>query len=181
MGSAGRHPAGHGGSRLVPRSAEWPASAPGRVLLQHQSPRRGGHGQRETGLGALAPPSPDRPGRRVRVDGRPPLRRASRIPPPVVVGGKPIPVGDSLDKRDRARDPADLMGLDPPAARRLGGRPGPVRAERAGPQANLVAPDLPVRVPQPRLVGQQPRRRRGGRTAGGRTGVPLVRGEHRLG
>ncbi len=147
VGRAGSHPAGHGGSRLVPRSAERPASAPGRVLLQHQSSRPDGHGQRETGLGALAPPSPDRPGRRVRVDGRPSIRRASRVPPPVVVAGKPIPVRDPLDKRDRTRDPADLMGLDPSAARRLGGRPGPIRSQRAGPQPDLVAPDLPVRVP----------------------------------
>ena len=33
----------------------------------------------------------------------------------VVVAGKPVPVRDSLDQRDRARDPADLLGLDPSA------------------------------------------------------------------
>ena len=125
VGRTGSHPAGHGGSRLVPRSAERPASATGRVLLQHQSSRPGGHGQRETGLGALAPPPPDRPGQRVCGDGRRPLRRAGRIPPRVVVAGEPVPVRDSLDQRNRARDPADLVGLDPPAARRLGWRPGP--------------------------------------------------------
>jgi hypothetical protein len=87
-------------------------------LLRRGPPVRLGH---RDGRGhALVEQGGGDPGRRVCVDGRPPLCRASRLPPPVVVGGKPVPVRDSLDKRDRARDPADLMGLDPPAARWLG-------------------------------------------------------------
>ena len=102
-------------------------------------------------------------------------------PPPFVVAGKPVPVRDSLDKRNRARNPADLLGLGPAAARWVGGRPEPVRGQRARPQANLVASDLAVRLPQPRLVSQQSRHRRGRWTADRRARVPLVRRERPLG
>ena len=83
----------------------------------------------------------------------------------------------ALDERDRGRHPADLLDLDPPAARRLaqGGRP--VRAQRRRRPADRLAPGVPGRLPQPGLLGQQPRRRRSGRPAGRRLRVPLVRPE----
>ena len=43
-----------------------------------------------------------------------------------------------------------------------------------------LAPAVPERLPQPRLVGQQPRHRRGGRPAGGQLRVPLVPRERDL-
>src|ERR1700722_1118002 len=107
-------------------------------------------------MGAVPPPPPDRPGGRVRADGRSPLRRAGGATPAVVVEGKPVLVWHSLDKRYRGRNPADLLGLDSPPARRLGRRPGALRAERACPPAGLVAPDLLVRVPKPPLIAWAP-------------------------
>ena len=50
------------------------------------------------------------------------------------------------------------------------------RGPPGGP-ADPVAPAVPGRVPQPGLVGQQPRHRRGGRAARGQLRVPVVRGE----
>ena len=43
--------------------------------------------------------------------------------------------------------------------------------------ADPLAPAVPGRVPQPRLLGQQPRDRRGRRAAGGELRVPVVRRE----
>ena len=51
---------------------------------------------------------------------------------------------------------------------------GPVRAQRPGRPADQVAPAVPGRLPQPRILGQQPRDRRGGRPAGGQLRLPLV-------
>ena len=51
----------------------------------------------------------------------------------------------------------------------------PVRAQRARPAADPLAPAVPRRVPQPGLLGQQPRDRRGRRAAGGQLRLPVVR------
>ena len=59
-----------------------------------------------------------------------------------------------------------------------GGRP--VRAQRGRRAADRLASGVPGRLPEPRLVGQQPRRRRGGRTARRGLRVSLVRPERSL-
>ena len=73
-----------------------------------------------------------------------------------------------------AGHPADLLDLDPPAARRLAQGRRPVRAQRRRRAPDPLAPGVPGRLPQPRLVGQQPRHRRGGRPARRRLRVSLV-------
>ena len=83
---------------------------------------------------------------------------AAARPAPLLVAGKPVPDRRALDERHRGRRPADLLGVDPPAARRVaeGGRP--VRAQPGRAPADRLASGVPGRLPQPRLVGQQPRR-----------------------
>ena len=95
------------------------------------------------------------------------LRRAGRGPAALVVAGQPVPVRGALDQRHRDRHPADQLGLDPAPAGRLAAGDRAVRAQRAGGGADPLAPAVPGRLPQPRLVGQQPRDRRGRRPARG--------------
>ena len=71
---------------LDPLSGE--ASTPGRVQLQHRPPRRGGHRQRQAGLGAVPAPPPDRPGRRLRADSATGATPSERRAPPVLVAGR---------------------------------------------------------------------------------------------
>ena len=64
--------------------------------------------------------------------------------------------------------------------RLLDGWPGAAdlfERERPGGAADPLAPGVPRRVREPRLVGQQPRDRRGGRAARGELRVPVVRRE----
>ena len=102
------------------------------------------------------------------------LRRTGGEPAPLLVAGEPVPVRRALDQRHRARHPADQPGLDPAPARRLARRGRPVRGQPPGGPADPVAPAVPGRVPEPGLVGQQPRHRRGGRAARGQLRVPVV-------
>ena len=96
-------------------------------------------------------------------------------PAPLLVAGEPLPVRRALDQRHRARHPPDQPGLDPAPARRLARRSRPVRGRRARGAADPVAPAVSGRVPEPGLVGQQPRDRRGGRAARGQLRLPVVR------
>ena len=100
-----------------------------------------------------------------------PGRRSAAL----LVAGEPLPVRRALDERHRARHPPDQPGLDPAPAGRLAGRGRPVRARRARAAADPLAPAVPRRVPQPGLVGQQSRDRRGRRAARGQLRVPVVR------
>ena len=96
-------------------------------------------------------------------------------PAAVLVAAEPLPVRRQLDQRHRGRHPADQPGLDPAAAGRLARRGRPVRGQRARGAADPLAPAVPGRVPEPGLVGQQPRHRRSGRPAGGELRLPVVR------
>ena len=94
--------------------------------------------------------------------------------------GQPVPVRGALDQRHRDRHPPDQLRLDPPAAERLAAGHRAVRPQRAGRGADPLAPAVPGRVPQPRLVGQQPRDRRGRGPARRGLRVPLVPRERAL-
>ena len=109
-----------------------------------------------------------------------PYAEPGRAPAAVLVPGEPLPVRRALDQRDRGRHPADQPGLDPAPARRLARRGRPVRGRRARGAADPLAPAVPGRLPEPGLVGQQPRHRRGGRSAGGELRLPVVRGKRAL-
>ena len=136
--------------------------------------------ERQAGLGAVPAPPPHPARRGLVPDPRRRVRRARRRPPERLVAVEPVPVRRALGQRDRDRHPADQLGLDPAAAGRLARGHRPVRAQRARAAADLLAPALPRRVPEPRLVGEQPRDRRGGRPARRRLRVPLVRRERAL-
>ena len=132
-------------------------------------PRRGRGRRHQAAVGALAPPAPDRAGRRVRGDRRRALRAPGRRPPAVVVGGEPAAAractGSAASSwasgccRGCGCAGCSTAGRAPPTCSRT----TPRRCTRSG----TTSAGWP-RFAQPRLVGQQPRDRRGRRAAGGR-------------
>ena len=102
------------------------------------------------------------------------LRPSCRRPPEVVVGRQPADARRALDQRHRAGHPAAVVGVGPAAARRLAGRGGPVRAQPRGRAPDPRPPALAGGVPEPGLVGEQPRHRRGRGPVGRGLRVRLV-------
>ena len=160
---------------LVPRPRNratvtgWTAGFP------HQPPGRGGDRQHQAGLGDVSAPSRHSAGGSLVADGGGPLRRERRSPASFLVGCEPVSHRRPLDERYRSRHPPDLVGLGPSAARGLAKGWRPVRAQRRCCPADRLAPGIPGRIPQPGLIGQQPRRCRGGRTARCGMRLSLVR------
>ena len=115
--------------------------------------------QRQAGLGDVAAPPPHRAGGRLVADRR---RAVRRRPSPTSCGpgGAPTRSCPACTGPAASRSGIRLivLGLDPPAARRLAGGRRPVRERRRRRAPDPLAPGVPRRVPQPRLVGQQPRR-----------------------
>ena len=118
---------GHRRPRLVPRPDQRPARAGREVCVSDRPPRRGGHRQRQGGLGDLSPPAPDGAGQRLVADSGRRLRRCRRQAAAVLVAGKPLPLRRQLDQRHRARCAADQLGVDPPPARRVAQGRRPLR------------------------------------------------------
>ena len=136
-------------------------------------------GKRQVGGGALPSPPPHRAGGRRWPRRTPGMPRPS--PPSCGRGGPPT------------RSSAGSTG--PTVSSSVSGSPARVGSPAPGclaggghlfednPMAlvqNQVAPGIPCRVPQPGLIGEQPRRRRGGGTARRGLCLPLVRGERRV-
>ncbi|UMG91541.1 bi-domain-containing oxidoreductase [Nocardioides sp. TF02-7] len=176
-----RHGAdGPGVARLVPRPGHRSSFPVEPVRLPDRPPRRAGDREREVGVGALPAPPPDRPGDGVLAHPGRAVRRAGRPAPPLVVGRQPVPLRDPLDQWDRAGGPAAELGLGAAAAGRLAEGSGPLRVQRARARPAPLAPGAPGRLPQLRVVGQQPPGPRGGRPGGRRLRVPVVRGERQV-
>ena len=172
-----RHGAGTG---LVPGPGHRPASARPELLLRHRPPRHRGGRQRQVRVGAVAPPAPDRARGRLPPRWRRAVRRGRRHAAPLLVGGQPVPVRHPLDQRHRARRAAAVLGLDPPAARRLGRGRAAVRGQPHLPAAAPSPPGVAGPAAEPRVVGQQPPPGRDGRAVRRGLRVPLVPGEQRL-
>ena len=175
VGGARRRPDRPGAPGLVPRPGDRPPVLAGPLRVPDQPPLRRADRQRQAGLGDLPPAAPHAAGRGLVPDRRRGVRAPGGGPAAVLVPGEPVPVRRALDQRDRGRHPADQPGLDPAPARRLARRRRPVRGRRARGAADPLAPAVPRRVPEPRLVREQPRHRRGGGTAGGELRLPVVR------
>ena len=166
---------------LVPGSDHRPARPGPQLHLLDPLPRRGPGRDHQADLGAVATPPPDDPGCRLPRDRRGDLRPAGGGAPPGLVGRQPVPDRGALDQRDRARHPADLVDLGAPPARRVASGAGPVRAQPAVPRAARRPPPVPGGARQHRLVGQQPRDRRGGGSVRGRHGLPVAALQRALG
>lgn len=139
--------------------------APGPVglRLRRAVPQRGRGGGHQADLGAVPAPVPHRTRRRLCDDRGRAVRRARGRPPAVVVGGQPAAARRALGQRDRAGHPTPVVGVDPPAARRMAGRRRSVRGQPDGAEPDLAPPALAGRLPQPGLLGEQSRHRRGRR------------------
>ena len=177
MGGAGRDQDRPGPARLVHRSGDraplrsWPLQLPDRPSLAAADR------QHQAGLGDLPAAASHAAGHGLVPDPRGGVRGPGGEPAPLLVAGESLPVGRALDQRHRTRHPADQPGLDPPPSRRLARRGWPVRGGSPGGPADPVAPAVSGRVPEPGLVGQQPRHRRGCRAARGQLRVPVVSGK----
>ena len=162
--------------RLVPRSGHRPARARRPLRVPDPLPLRSRHRQRQADLGGLAPPAPHGARDRVLPDRRPALRGSGREPAALMVAAQPVPLRRALDERHRDRAPAHRVGLDPAAARRLGRRARAVRRQRRRAAPARVAPGIPRRVPERRLVGEQSRDRGSRRSARRELRDAVVRG-----
>ena len=150
------------------------------LLLRDRPPRHRGGRQRQVRVGAVAPPAPDRAGGRLPPRRRRAVRRGRGHAAPLLVGGQPVPVRHPLDQRHRARRAAAVLGLDPPAAGRLGRGRAAVRGQPHLPAAAPPPPGVAGPAAESRVVGQQPHPGRDGRAVRRRLRVPLVPGEQRL-
>ncbi len=174
---ARRHGAGTG---LVPGPDHRPAGARPDLLLRRRPPRPGGGRQRQVRVGAVPPPAPDGAGGRLPPQWRRAVRQSRRRAAPLLVDGQSVPVRHPLDQRHRARRAAAVLGLDPPAAGRLGWGRAAVRGQPHLPSAAPPPPGVAGPAAEPRVVGQQPHPGRDGRPVRRSLRVPLVPGERRL-
>ena len=180
VGGAGRRPHRPGAARLVPRPGDRPPRPADRYAfrINHRSEEQTGNIKQVWEISRLQHLTLLATAWFLSHD-EPYARRVAE-PAALLVAGEPVPVRRALDQRHRDRHPADQPGLDPAPAGRLARRRRPVRARRARGAADPLAPAVPRGVPEPRLVGQQPRHRRGGRAARGQLRLPVVPRERAL-